>query len=190
MLKYILSLSFLSAALFTQCTNSLSDDEQKSLDRNQNDAPSNSYFCCIATNINYSYVENSQTHDYSGNWDFDGDGILDRIIFVGNGAAHIYFKLLVYLTSIDDFIYFSFIQLDSPLYEPFELLRNSSSEKFPSFSVSDFNDDGINDIFLSVVDEGNLSDKLKHVGVNSTKIILFFNIKKKSFDFIDYSPNN
>jgi hypothetical protein len=39
----------------------------------------------------YSYIDSVQTHDYSGNWDLDGDGEKDGVYFIGNGGVHLFF---------------------------------------------------------------------------------------------------
>ena len=70
------------------------------------------------TDIHYSYDEASQTHDYSGNWDFDGDGIADKLLFVGNGGAHLQFWPTFYLSSNDSVFSFPALSADMPIYEP------------------------------------------------------------------------
>ena len=70
------------------------------------------------TDIHYSYDEASQTHDYSGNWDFDGDGIADKLLFVGNGGAHLQFWPTFYLSSNDSVFSFPSLPTDMPIYEP------------------------------------------------------------------------
>ncbi|MBR4135132.1 MAG: hypothetical protein IKU03_01785 [Bacteroidales bacterium] len=69
------------------------------------------------TDIHYSYHEASQTHDYSRNWDFDGDGIADELLFVGNGGAHLQFHPKIHLSSIDTTFFFPDLSLDMPTYE-------------------------------------------------------------------------
>lgn len=70
------------------------------------------------TNIHYSYIESSQTHDYSGNWDFDGDGIADKLLFVGNGGVHLQFCPTFYLSGNDSVFSFPALPTDMPIYEP------------------------------------------------------------------------
>ena len=58
--------------------------------------------------LKYSYDSSGQTHDYSGNWDFDGDKKSDSLYFIGNGGAHLYFHLRLILSSegiVRDFQY-------------------------------------------------------------------------------------
>ena len=50
-------------------------------------------------NLKYSYEKVKQTHDYSNNWDFDGDNVKDELYFIGNVGAHLYYQLRVILSS-------------------------------------------------------------------------------------------
>ena len=59
--------------------------------------------------LKYSYNDSSQTHNYSGNWDFDADGKADELYFIGNGGAHLYFHLRIILSSDELENYFQFI---------------------------------------------------------------------------------
>lgn len=93
--------------------------------------------------ILYSYSENSQTHDYSGNWDFDGDAIADKFFFVGNGGAHLQYCPLIVLSSIDSNFYFPNLPLDIPLYET----------EYPpkvGFSILNSYRDNVTDIVMNV----------------------------------------
>lgn len=133
-------------------------------------------------NINYAFFEKSQIHDYSDNWDLDGDGILDRVMFVGDGAAHLNYRLLVYVSGIDDFIFLPYLYTDMPIYAPIDSLS-----KLPFFTVYDFNEDGNDDICFNNYYN---SDTLKLIGIETTKIILNYNNKKKTFDFNNFSDVN
>jgi hypothetical protein len=48
------------------------------------------YFDGNKVSLHYSYSLANQTHNYSGNWDFDGDGNTDELYFIGTGGAHLY----------------------------------------------------------------------------------------------------
>lgn len=63
----------------------------------------------------YSYNNNSQTHDYSNNWDFDADGINDEVYFVGTGGAHLYYFLNVVLSTDKKPREFKFASSDLPI---------------------------------------------------------------------------
>lgn len=64
--------------------------------------------------IIYSYDESTQTHNYSNNWDLDGDGQKDEIHFVGTGGAHLYYYLKVVLSSERKPRVFERIETDFP----------------------------------------------------------------------------
>jgi hypothetical protein len=80
--------------------------------------PSNSFEKVLHqsfTYLHYHYDSLSQTHDYTGNWDFDQDGISDEIRFIGTGGAHVYYYLQVVLSSNKKTQSFPFIQSDFPM---------------------------------------------------------------------------
>jgi hypothetical protein len=64
--------------------------------------------------LKYIYSDSAQIHDYSGNWDFDGDGEKDGLFFVGTGGAHLYYYLRVALSSNGSIHNFTFLELDMP----------------------------------------------------------------------------
>jgi hypothetical protein len=72
--------------------------------------------------LSYVYVNDTQTHDYSGNWDLDADGVPDRICFIGTGGAHLYYYLHVTLSSDNSPLDFPFIQTDAPVLVPIDTL--------------------------------------------------------------------
>ncbi len=101
--------------------------------------------------INYSFNEKTETHDYSGNWDIDGDGKKDSIRFVGNGGAHLQFSLVVKASSKSIADSFEWIYTDNPLLEPYhELIKRANESSIPNFVIHDFNNDKIDDIFVNV----------------------------------------
>jgi hypothetical protein len=84
---------------------------------NRLDIPSNSFETAYHKSnptLKYSYDNISQTHNYSGNWDFDKDGIKDGLYFVGMGGAHLYYYLKVILSSNRKAKEIKFIQSDFP----------------------------------------------------------------------------
>ncbi len=62
----------------------------------------------------YRYDILAQTHDYSGNWDLDKDGVKDEVYFVGTGGAHLYYFLRVVLSHDRHVKDFRFIESDCP----------------------------------------------------------------------------
>ena len=67
--------------------------------------------------LHYKYDDLSQTHNYSGNWDFDGDGKMDSVLFVGNGGAHLYYHLKIVLSRRHDVREYPWIESDFPLLQ-------------------------------------------------------------------------
>ena len=148
----------------------------------------NPYFP-MDSSINYTYIKASQTHDYSNNWDFDGDGLLDDLKFVGNGGAHTLFSLVVRLKSQKTAYSFDCISTDFPKLENMAALDLSDSLSIlPKFVIFDFNSDGISDIYLNT-DDGSLDvckQERAKLGLKTSRIVIAFNSGKPVFK--DYSP--
>ena len=66
----------------------------------------------------YSYSDENQTHNYSGNFDFDGDLLNDSLYFVGNGGSHLYYFPRILLSSTKKSIDFEEINIEDPQYFP------------------------------------------------------------------------
>jgi hypothetical protein len=82
------------------------------------ESPSNSFeteYRKSNPNLNYSYSDSAQTHNYSNNWDLDNDGIKDELYFVGTGGAHLYYYLKVILSTDKKTREFNFVQSDFPI---------------------------------------------------------------------------
>ena len=104
-------------------------------------------------NLEFSYKSATQTFDYSGNWDFDGDGKKDSLFFVGNKGAHVYYHLVLHLSSEErsrDFT--DFMEIDDPLLMDDSALENRDKEpvSYPQFVVGDFNSDSRADIYINI----------------------------------------
>lgn len=95
--------------LLTSITNIFSQDAD-TLSNSLNESIKESY-----PTLSYTYFDSSQTHDYSNNWDLDGDGINDEVYFVGTGGAHVYYFLKVVLSTDQESREFSFVESDFPL---------------------------------------------------------------------------
>ncbi|HYE56747.1 MAG TPA: hypothetical protein VD996_17995 [Chitinophagaceae bacterium] len=94
---------------------------------------------------NYSYIDSIQTHNYSGNWDFDGDLKADSLYFIGTGGAHLYFYLRIILSSDKKVRNFPFISLDFPCLGTVSDLKNAGfypPPDHPRFVVDVFRSDG------------------------------------------------
>lgn len=103
--------------------------------------------------LQYSYNEKRQVHDYSGNWDLDGDKKPDSVYFVGNGGAHLYFHLVIVLSTDPERKDFPFLVTDWPLLEPVDKLKKEGGRfvpaSFPKFVVHDFDKDSLPEIYLN-----------------------------------------
>ncbi len=125
--------------------------------------------------LNYTYRDAEQIHDYSGNWDLDGDGILDSVMFVGNGGVHLYFHLLLQLSSENVQQSFPMLSLDMPVHQPVDSLWKNygTVEGFPQLIVHDFNGDGNSDIYLYVAGIEKHPD-VRGLGITSRHIVLSY----------------
>jgi len=99
----------------------------------------------------YSYDLTTKTHDYSGNWDLDGDGIKDSMFFIGSGNKDLDFSLRMRLSSeqfqIRDF---PWIASDLPYLASYEYLQNNGVGKktSPCFVVHDFDGSGVDELYI------------------------------------------
>ena len=154
---------------------------------NQADLPTNSSENQFKnTTIIYAYFEDSQTHDYSGNWDFDGDGKFDTLKFVGNGGAHVYYHLSIGLSSERETHNYEWLSSDFPLLDSFEgFIKDTNAV---NFVVHDFNDDGLVDIYLNCEENGYtvLSEEQKALGLKTSRIVISYNPAIQDFTFFDW----
>lgn len=158
---------------------------------NQASLPTNSlkdYFKDHNINIKYSYNKRTQTHNYPGNWDFDGDGIADSLLLVGNGGAHLYFHPKVALStgSVKEFTY---IEIDFPAVGTAnDLYRDEKGALpyIPQFVVADFDNDGINELYFHL--DRNSFDAIEwgKRGVHTPYILLDCNDKKFTLSDFKY----
>ena len=134
------------------------------------------------TTIHYSYTGLTQTHDYSNNWDFDGDGETDGLYFIGTGGAHLHFYLRIILSSDKKIRNFPFLELDFPCVGSVSELKSSSFYPppfFPRFVVNDFNTgapgDNANDkIYLHLDSHSEIPAVWKKRGVSSSYLLLLY----------------
>lgn len=131
------------------------------------------------SSLHYSYDEEKQTHNYSGNWDFDGDGETDELYFIGTGGAHLYFYISIVLSSNSKVQDFTFLELDFPALGNIEELQNASfypPHFLPQFVVYDFDTDGLDEVFLNVDSSlFEVSEQWKENQINSKYILLDYN---------------
>lgn len=123
----------------------------------QSDTLSSSYapvYKQVKPSLQYRYNYSARTHDYSNNWDLDGDGKADGVYFVGNGGAHQYFVLRIVLSSDKRRREYRYIQTDLPLLLDDSLLRNADFVResyFVGFAAFDYSKDGVVDILIFVL---------------------------------------
>ena len=158
---------------------------------NQDEMPSNSFENRFKNSTtHYAYFEETQTHDYSNNWDFDGDGKFDALHFIGNNGAHLYYHLNVGLSSEKEKRSYTWLFTDFPLLESFDTFLKYTNAV--NFVVHDFNDDGLEDIYLNCEENGYtvLSDAQKALGLTTYRIVISFNPVIKDFTFFDLNNLN
>jgi len=130
--------------------------------------------------IKYNYENEKQIHNYSNNWDFDKDGKLDEVYFIGTSGAHLYYYLRVVLSSDNIARDYEFIQSDLPILPSNTELNNpdfNPKNNNTLFAVHDYDKDGTNDIFIRLDNSSFQSNKktLNENGVNSSLLVLTFN---------------
>ncbi len=134
--------------------------------------------------INYKYDSLKQIHNYSNNWDFDKDGKLDQVYFVGTGGAHLYYFLRVILSTDNLVRDFSFLQSDFPvLPSGDELSKGDFNPKNgrTQFAVFDFDKD--KGIFIKLDNSSFEIEKqvLNKKGIKTNLVIITFRNGKAIF---------
>jgi hypothetical protein len=164
--------------LLAACTNKQSDNSLPGSSNNSlQSLPSNSFKKEYKTkypNLNYSYNDLSQTHDYSNNWDFDGDGENDSLFFIGNGGAHLYFHLQLRLSSDSKKYDFPLLEIDIPYlynYKGIEL-DEGKPDVLHQFMIADFDDDKLPEIYISLDRQSEIPDDWKKKGLTSHQVIV------------------
>lgn len=149
----------------------------------QTDHVSNSYkrnYDIRYPTLKYFYDSTTQTHDYSGNWDFDGDKISDSLSFVGNGGAHLYFHLKLTLSTERRAIDYEHLVSDFPVLDSIDHFKKvyGRSPIYPVFIVHDFNNDGRMDIYFnSDIKFAPIPKHLKRKGGTSRHILISYEKK-------------
>ncbi|HOZ87497.1 MAG TPA: hypothetical protein PL029_07055 [Bacteroidia bacterium] len=143
--------------------------------------PTNSYDILYRknnTSIKYTYDNQTQTHNYSDNWDFDKDGRTDQLYFVGTGGAHLYFYLRIVLSSDNKTRDLDFIQSDNPTLPPD--IETKKPGYIPEKSQTNFsvfiNKDKTTSLFVKIDDASFATEKslLKSKGVKTKYIVIYF----------------
>lgn len=146
--------------------------------------PSNSFANDYKTthpSLKYSYTDSTQTHNYSNNWDFDGDGKTDSLYFVGTHGAHLYYYVSIVLSSNHQTKNFEFLELDAPYLGDLDLSMRSifdPNEISPQFIVNDYTNDGLMDIYVHLNEHpANYPKKWKRKGLTSNQILITYEKK-------------
>ncbi len=138
--------------------------------------------------LNYMYDEGTQTHNYSNNWDIDGDGKPESISFIGNGGAHLYFYLQIRLSKDNIVRDFPFLVLDFPLLGSIEQLKNVAGDTppfLPQFVVHDVDGDGDKEIYLNFdITFSSIPEEWKKKGLTSRYVLLDY--KNRDIVMRDY----
>ncbi|MGB0978032.1 MAG: hypothetical protein ACPGVV_01490 [Croceimicrobium sp.] len=105
-------------------------------------------------------------YHYTDLWDFDNDGLKDEIRFISNGGAHVYYYLQIFLSSAQELYSFRNFYIDMPyLFEADELLE------FIPFLVLDFDQDGVDEIYLNLNNHfASIPAELRSKGIKTKKI--------------------
>lgn len=107
------------------------------------------------------------TYQYSNLWDLDNDGIADSVSFIGNGGAHTYFYLEVWLSSSNEWTVYPTFQIDMPYLNEMDTIN-----EITQFTVFDFDKDGKDEIYLNIDNPfGSIPEKLKTAGLTSKQIL-------------------
>jgi hypothetical protein len=140
--------------------------------------------------VRYVYDAAAQTHNYSGNWDFDGDGRKDKLFFIGNGGAHIYFQLKIVLSSDKVNRDFPFLLIDMPYLGNVNDLKTESGilPLLPQFVVYDFDEDGRDEVYINI-DNAFTSVPEKWVKRGVTSRYLLLDYKNRQMVIKDYEQS-
>lgn len=126
--------------------------------------------------IKMKYNIESQTYDYSGNWDFDGDGETDSIAFIGNKGVHVFYHLKIVLSANKNKQEYSFLELDFPCLGNIKDLKKAGfypPPVFTKFVVFDFDSDGHDEIFINIdIHQSPIPEKWRKNGVTSRYILI------------------
>jgi hypothetical protein len=129
-------------------------------------APGNSYASNLLVKypgLKYAYIDSNQTHDYSGNWDLDGDGEMDGVYFVGNGGVHLFFYLRVVCGGrVWDL---RWVEVDMPMLG------------YEQFAVDDFDGDGVKEINVRLGRDVVVPRKWRRKGVKVGELLIRFGEK-------------
>jgi len=150
------------------------------------DMDGNDYFRdeLFSIGIKYQYDAESQTHNYSGNFDFDGDFLTDSLYLLGNDGAHLLYSPEIILSSTKKRYALTDITIDDPEFHPISTLQQLSFLEFlpPRFVIGTYKELlGEEDfsllnrhVLFFHLDKIDLPEELKKQGVTSENIVIYF----------------
>jgi hypothetical protein len=100
--------------------------------------------------IKYRYDLTKNIHDYSGNWDFDKDGIMDSLILIPSNSVNITYSPIIILSSNQKLCY-NKINIDIPCFSNYRDFNSIGGNNFSifQFSVDRSHDNNLYVYFLS-----------------------------------------
>lgn len=123
----------------------------------------------------YKYNKELQTdvltYQYADLWDIDGDNIMDSIAFIGNGGAHQYLHFEIKISSETSWRKHKGFLIDMPWITQIRS-KEDIDDLHPQFGVFDFDDDGVEEVYLNVDPYMELPVELFNLGINSRQIIM------------------
>jgi uncharacterized protein YxeA len=162
--------------VLTACILTISTYTVYAQETDSNQIPSNSfdqYYKRTQPGLKYNYDSLSQSHNYSGNWDFDKDGKMDELYFTGTGGAHTYYFLKVVLSSDQQTRAFPFIQTDYPVLNAGDGLKTKTA--VPGFTVINTGEKQAPSILVRLDDQSFYGNReLQRRQVTKKSIILSF----------------
>ena len=129
-----------------------------------------------AQNIYNPYTKSfNLSHNYSGKWDFDGDGKNDSLFFIGNGGAHAYFYPKIILSANGSEKNYPAVQLDMPYFKNRAVLNEYGKTPAVQLVIDDLDKDGITDIYFNFDHpSASVPKEWKRKGIHTKYVVVSF----------------
>lgn len=129
-----------------------------------------------AQNIYNPYTKSlNLSHNYSGKWDFDGDGKNDSLFFIGNGGAHACFYPKIILSTGGPAKSYPTIQLDMPYFKNRPVLDEHGKNPAVQLIIDDLDKDGITDIYFNFDhSSASVPEEWKRKGIHTKYVVASF----------------
>lgn len=115
------------------------------------------------------------SYNYSGKWDFDGDGKKDSLFFIGNGGAHAYFYPKLILSKDGSTRIYPTVLLDMPYFNNKVQLEKFRKNPAVQLIVDDLDKDGITDIYFNFDhSSGAIPKTWRRKGIHTKYVIVSF----------------